>query len=452
MIPNHKTKHIFSDLLFVNGIYAGLMYGYHVQVFDWAFSLLFFLFLNVSWLVLAMSLNIYPWLGTQALSKELKGVWLTLIAQFALLSVVHYYFFSRYFSQALLIEATTILFVGFIVSRLVLRAYDRATIIPFDYIIVGGKRENLDLIIKQFDITYQNKATCIGRFGNTPHDIVENIGSYKDMMPYLTSNNHIKRLVYVYSDLNNNQVRDLMHLCAARFIDFMVVPREVDIFPRGVNVEFFHDLPLLMLKNEPLARYRNKLIKRIFDIAFAGLVLLLIFPWLLPIMAFLIKRESKGPIFFIQDRSGYFNKTFKCFKFRSMKLNNESDKKQATKDDNRITKIGAFMRKTNIDELPQFINVFLGQMSVVGPRPHMLSHTEEYSQAISEFMIRHRVKPGVTGWAQVNGHRGPTETVDKMRARVEHDIWYVENWSIFLDVKCVLLTILNGLKGEENAF
>jgi len=243
-----------------------------------------------------------------------------------------------------------------------------------------------------------------------------------------------------------------MKICQRRFIEFEIIPREHNLFPRGTNMEFYGDLPVLVLKDEPLHRLRNKIIKRTFDIFFSSLVILLIFPILLPVVALLIKRESPGPVFFIQKRTGYFNKPFRCFKFRTMKVNSDSDRKQATKGDNRITKIGAFLRKTNLDEFPQFFNVFLGHMSVVGPRPHMLNHTEDYARLIDDFMIRHQVKPGITGWAQINGYRGPTETVNKMAKRVEYDVWYIENWGFLLDIKCIIRTVTNMFKGEENAF
>jgi lipopolysaccharide/colanic/teichoic acid biosynthesis glycosyltransferase len=166
----------------------------------------------------------------------------------------------------------------------------------------------------------------------------------------------------------------------------------------------------------------------------------------------LIKLESRGPVFFIQKRSGKDDEPFWCFKFRSMKVNTESDEVQATKDDPRITRIGAFMRRTSLDELPQFFNVFLGNMSICGPRPHMLLHTKQYSTSINKFMVRHLLKPGITGWAQVNGLRGETESPELMQKRVEYDLWYMENWSLMLDVKILFMTIINMFKGEKNAY
>ncbi|HEY8398890.1 MAG TPA: sugar transferase, partial [Flavihumibacter sp.] len=160
----------------------------------------------------------------------------------------------------------------------------------------------------------------------------------------------------------------------------------------------------------------------------------------------------KGPVFFTQMRSGKNNQPFLCIKFRSLRVNDESDKKQVTRNDDRVTKIGRFMRKTNLDELPQFFNVFMGDMSVVGPRPHMLKHTEDFANIYKQYMIRHFVKPGVTGWAQVNGFRGEITDNLFLQKRIEHDIWYMENWTLLLDIKIILMTAFLSVKGDKNAF
>lgn len=205
--------------------------------------------------------------------------------------------------------------------------------------------------------------------------------------------------------------------------------------------------------------YRNKLsgkgsqfIKRTFDILVSGIFICLIFPFIYIIVGLLIKGTSKGPIIFKQKRNGLHGKEFWIYKFRSMRENEESDEQQATKEDARKTKIGNFMRRTNIDEIPQFLNVFLGDMSIVGPRPHMVKHTEEYSKQVDNFMIRHWVKPGITGWSQVTGLRGEIKNTDQIAKRVEGDIWYIEHWSFALDIRIIFMTIVNIIKGEKEAY
>ena len=206
-----------------------------------------------------------------------------------------------------------------------------------------------------------------------------------------------------------------------------------------------------MLRKEPLEKIGNRLLKKLFDILFSLFVILFVFTWFFPILILMVKLSSKGPAFFRQKRSGEKNISFTCLKFRTMRVNKLSDELQAKKGDPRITKLGAFMRKTNLDELPQFLNVLVGQMSVVGPRPHMLKHTEQYSELINNYLTRHFVKPGITGWAQVKGYRGETKELIDMQKRVEYDIWYIENWKFLLDIKIIWMTVKNMLRGEKNA-
>jgi putative colanic acid biosynthesis UDP-glucose lipid carrier transferase len=211
-------------------------------------------------------------------------------------------------------------------------------------------------------------------------------------------------------------------------------------------------MPVLSLRKEPLDDVGNRIKKRLYDIVVSSLIIVFILSWLVPIIGLLIWIESRGPIFFVQQRSGKNGKIFNCIKFRSMKVNREAHSKQAEKNDERITRIGKFIRKTNIDELPQFLNVWMSDMSIVGPRPHMLKHTDDYSKLIKQYMIRHFLKPGITGWAQINGCRGETKTVKDMNDRVQYDLWYLENWSLWLDTRIILMTALNMVKGEKNAF
>ena len=209
---------------------------------------------------------------------------------------------------------------------------------------------------------------------------------------------------------------------------------------------------LVDVRSYPLDEFESRLLKRGFDILFSAGALLFLLSWLYPIIALLIKLESKGPVLFSQLRTGLNNKDFGCLKFRSMRINDKADQIQATKNDVRVTKVGRFLRKTSLDELPQLINVFMGYMSIVGPRPHMVKHNKDFSSVVDEYMLRHFVKPGITGWAQVNGYRGEINNEDDIRNRVEHDIWYIENWKFSLDIQIILQTIINIVKGDEKAF
>lgn len=242
----------------------------------------------------------------------------------------------------------------------------------------------------------------------------------------------------------------LVQFAELNFIKVKLVYSSKDLFLHNFKIKYIGDYPVFQLKYRNLDFLFNRIKKRLFDILFSIGIIILFF-WLGIILAVIIKLSSRGPVFFIQKRSGKNNKTFNCIKFRSMIVNSESDILQATKFDLRLTKIGRFMRKTNLDELPQFFNVLKGEMSVVGPRPHMLKHTQQYSQLISHYMLRHAIKPGITGWAQVNGFRGETKELVEMENRVKCDIWYLDNWSFYLDIRIIIKTIFSiGI--DRNAY
>ena len=216
--------------------------------------------------------------------------------------------------------------------------------------------------------------------------------------------------------------------------------------------DFYGLVPVLEFRSIPLDDPYNLVIKRIFDVIFSLAIIFFVMSWLTPVLAFFIKLESNGPVFFKQKRNGYNYKSFNCIKFRSMIINEDADLIQVSKSDERITRVGRFMRKTSIDELPQFFNVLIGDMSVVGPRPHMLSHTEVYANKVDKFMVRHFVKPGITGLAQVSGYRGEIETDNDIIGRVKFDIFYIENWSLFLDLKIIVKTVIKAIMGDEKAY
>ena len=258
----------------------------------------------------------------------------------------------------------------------------------------------------------------------------------------------------VYSTIGPKQnpyIYNIMEQAGQNCIRFKLVPDLSFFINRKIHVDYLRELPVFNLRNEPLEDITNRIRKRLFDIIVSFLVTVFILSWLIPIVGLLIWLESRGPIFFSQPRSGKDNKPFNCLKFRSMRVNADAHLQQATRNDSRITNIGRFLRKTSLDEFPQFLNVLRGQMSIVGPRPHMLKHTDEYSRQIDQYMVRHFMKPGITGWAQVNGFRGETRNLAQMQKRIENDLWYQEHWNLLLDVRIVFMTVINAIKGEENA-
>ena len=254
------------------------------------------------------------------------------------------------------------------------------------------------------------------------------------------------------ADLSEDQISDIIDFADNNLKTLKFIPDEKQILSRNAKFEYYDYIPVISLRNILQDETMNKVIKRVFDLVFSSIIILGLLSWLTPIMAIIIKWESKGPVFFVQKRNGLNYKEFNCYKFRSMELNDKADLDLASKNDVRITKVGKFIRKTSIDELPQFFNVLLGDMSVVGPRPHMVSVANLYALKVDKFMARHFVKPGITGLAQTKGFRGEVETDEDIINRVKYDIFYMENWSILLDIKIIFNTIYNTLKGDEKAY
>ena len=299
----------------------------------------------------------------------------------------------------------------------------------------------------------------LGFFDEEPHrykHIKDDIlGNIEDAMDYAV-NNDVDEIFCALPNKYHKQIRKLVHFTDKNLIRLKIVPdfsRIINNPLMKVDIDHYGMVPIMTIRREPLENALNRIVKRIFDFGFTMLAFVFILWWLIPMIALFIKLDDpKGPVFFVQDRSGEKNRTFKVIKFRTMKANHGQEAKQAERGDSRITKMGRLLRKTSLDELPQFINVLLGNMSVIGPRPHMIKHTEQYSKVVDKFMVRHLVKPGITGWAQVNGFRGETKDPRLMEERVKHDVWYIENWSFFLDLRILFLTIFNMVSGDENAF
>lgn len=277
------------------------------------------------------------------------------------------------------------------------------------------------------------------------------LGGYDDVISYI-ENNPVSEIYIGTDNRGKDWMKQLTLVCDKHIVRMFFIP--IDNF-RGMRkqcIRDFGDIYVMAQYNEPLRDMRNRIKKRAFDIVVSLLFLCTVFPFVLVVVAIVSKLTMPGPLFFKQKRTGYDGRDFNCYKFRSMKVNTDADKVQATKDDPRITKWGSFMRHTNIDELPQFINVLKGDMSLVGPRPHMLAHTDYYSALISDYMIRHYVRPGITGWAQTHGERGETKTVHDMERRVVKDIWYIEHWSFWLDIQIMFKTVADIVHGDDKAF
>lgn len=411
---------------------------------------------NMIWLCFAMLFNLYRYRTAKQLKTIHRSTWCTLAAAelsfWAVLYALHPHFFGFAF-MCCCMGSRMLLLLG---SRLMLiaatEAISRTMVTKTKVLVVGDTAGGKQLA--NYFTAHRNFYSLAGVFHDDQSESEDALyrGPLEACVDYATHN----KVNYIYSTLlpeDNEHMLNLQQQAEERCIRMLFVAKGGGLAEKKYyHIHSIEQMPVLSLRAQPLEKQKNRIRKRLFDIVVSSLVILFVMIWLTPLFALLIKLSSKGPVFFIQKRSGKNNQPFSCLKFRSMRVNENSDSVQATRNDSRITRLGAFMRKTSIDELPQFFNVWIGNMSIVGPRPHMLRHTEEYSAIISKYLVRQYLHPGITGWAQVNGYRGETTNVEQMEKRVKHDIQYMENWSLSLDARIVCMTVGNMLKGEENAW
>lgn len=415
---------------------------------------------NIFWIGLLLHRNSFRIVRTERIESILYRTIRLLLVLMAIVSLFIYvlkytevsrlrmvYFYSVFF----------VLLVGFRIFFMKLLKHVRTKGYNFREVVIVGANamgERMNRILSK-DLTYGYRV--VGFFDDEPDGSelkAPLLGGFAEVEHYLAT--HKIDEMYVALHINKIEtINQMTALCERYMVRIRYIP-DFQLYTKTnrVAVSFYGNanIPVLMLRKEPLEANLNRIVKQTFDFCFSLMVIVFVFSWLFPILFLVIKINSPGPVFFVQKRSGRNNESFNCLKFRTMYVNDKADALQATKNDSRITPVGAFLRRTSMDELPQFLNVLMGNMSVVGPRPHMLSHTEQYSELINNFLVRHYAKPGITGWAQVNGFRGETKELADMEGRVEHDIWYIENWNFLLDLKIIWKTVANVFKGEEKAF
>lgn len=318
--------------------------------------------------------------------------------------------------------------------------------------IVVGCDDSTKNVIKLFKSKSNLGYKYLGFFSDKTYKKNEYLGDLKAVFEY-ASKNTVDEIYCSLSSLNKDQIKKINKFAIDKNIVLKLIPNSNELYSKNQSTAYYDDaLMVLNVHKLPFEFTENFYIKRVFDIFFSIFVCATILSWLIPVLWVIVKLESKGPLVFKQGREGINGEEFVCYKFRSMKVNELSDKVHATKNDLRVTKIGAFLRKTSMDELPQFLNVLFGDMSVVGPRPHLESLSLEYQKEVDDYLKRHIVKPGITGLAQVSGYRGEIKRKLDIKNRVRLDIFYIENWSFLLDIKIIIKTILNVFKGEEKAY
>ncbi len=387
---------------------------------------------------------------TQALSSSL----LTILI-FAISNHVLFNFFAGRFYFLLGVSLAVILFLWYSVVLKLIRLARKFGRNRVHCVIVGSDEVALKLFRELTEGYAYVDYKVLGFLTDQPENLPSNatcLGPVSDTEKFLSSNKVHNVYCSINPATNTALVNSIIKVCENLFIDFFYLPNMDGYVRRSLTYSELGSVTIVNLREEPLANPLNALMKRTFDVLFSGFLLCTLFPFIFVFVFIGTKLSSPGPVFFVQERTGYRGRSFKMLKFRSMRVNADADRLQATEDDPRKTRFGNFLRKSSIDELPQLINVFLGDMSIVGPRPHMLYHTELYSKYIDEYLVRHMVKPGLTGWAQINGCRGETKNNEQMADRVRHDIWYIEHWSFALDLKIIALTIIKSISGDEQAY
>lgn len=360
-------------------------------------------------------------------------------------------------SRSFIVSYYSILFLVITIWRLCfhfgLKLYRKKGFNSKKVIIIGSGKNGHAIYEEMLDDAGYG-FSVLGFFEDNPINIPSGaklLGETKDIEGFLL-HNKVDRVYCALPESAENIIVKTLNFCENNMLRFYIVPEFRRYVRKQMELSVLGNMPVLSLRDEPLQHSASRALKRLFDVLSSLVFLCLLFPFIYLIVGICIKLSSPGPILFKQLRTGERGREFYCYKFRSMRVNSEADTKQATCHDPRTTKVGEFIRKSSIDELPQIINVLKGEMSIVGPRPHMLKHTQQYTELIDKYMLRHLVKPGITGWAQVTGFRGETKELYKMEGRVKRDVWYIEHWSFFLDMKIIYLTVANALKGEKNAY
>jgi len=445
-----------GDLLILNFLFNFLfcyLRGFDQYCFS-TISISFFLFINLTWIISALIFKAYR-LDYTLYKKEILFIYIKTIIIFFFLfllffQVTSYGYYSRD-NIKLLFPAFFTLVVSWRFFLYYIFFFYRKYGFNYRNVIIIGYNDRATDLKDYFNNNLWAGYRFNGFFTYQKSDKKNIVGTYGDLESFVMDNN-IDEIYIMTNEIHKSIYSIISSVTSKNAVKIRLVPDLSYFSYMSLKLVDYDMVSVMKIQQGPLNFWLNRLIKRFFDIVVSIVVIVLILSWLIPLLSIIDLFSQKEGVFFVQPRSGLNNKTFGLLKFRTMKKNSDAHTKQAAQDDNRITKLGEILRKTSIDELPQFFNVILGKMSVIGPRPHMLKHTEEYKTLVNKFMIRHAVKPGITGYAQVRGHRGEIKKTKDMKERVKLDIFYIENWTLSLDFKIVFLTIGNLLKGDKKAY
>lgn len=455
------TFRILADSLTIILVFYLTNYLFTGLFLNWGFrnSILIISILIITWLFSSIATFLYDEFRYRNYLYETYSIFKNVVVQGVSL-IVLLYFIPNQYPKEIVFLFPIILFPALIIEKQLLR-------IIFYFLRKKGinLRNILFVGINDFSVKLYSQMVRYSNFGYNPIGFVGNKSKNNIDIPVIGNVDNLESIliekktddvVLSLPTITPEEVKLVTSICEKYNSKVLILHENFDILLANYESRII-DYPILSIRRDDINHLHWRFFKRFLDLVFTILLFIFVFSWLFPLVALMIKYESKGELFFKQIRTGKNNKPFRIYKFRTMysdstDIDEQGNFKQAKKNDSRITKIGMWLRKTSIDELPQFINILKGEMSLVGPRPHAVSHNEQYIDKIQNFNLRHTIKPGLTGWAQIKGYRGPTPTIDLMQKRVEHDIWYINNWSFSLDIQIIILSIWLMLKGDKNAY
>jgi len=463
MIVNQRSIFFYkllSDLLLLTCAFLlSAVYSQSWEVLLEKYYMFFLLIgLNLLWIVTSNYLNFYDDFFSRnfpvQLTNILKNSLLQLIIAITFIFLAKENLFTRYF--IIYYFVLLVLFISFrvIIFRKILKYLRRKGKNVRNLVIIGEGElaQNFqEMIISNPDFGYSFKGFVSGINGDSQSSLEELV----DKLEKIFTTIKVDEAVIAISEGSRHILETIIKVCDKNAVKVHIIPDYHNLVSKRFQLSSFGEFPIITARREPLNEVQWRLVKRAFDIIFSFIVTIIILSWLYPLIFIISLIFDRGPVFFLQDRLGTKNNKFKCIKFRTMKYEkvHVDEFKPVVENDPRITKVGKFLRKYNLDELPQFINVFIGDMSVVGPRPHAISYNDLYSKIVDEIRLRQNVKPGITGWAQIHGLRGDVtdeeENQKRTKQRIDYDVWYIENWSFWLDIQIILLTVWQMIVGKS---
>ena len=445
-------------ILFAYLIAKKFSYNIDLQYFSYPF---FFLSI-VLWFIMSIFSKIYFEKRSNKFAEEMvQMIYHSILFIVSLSSVLFFLNLNHKFpSKFVLVFANILTFLA-ILSKYAIRKKIHAYLnkgIFYDHVLLVGSTKAAEEFIDAVKKYYYYGYKCIGYIDDQDQLKKEcaYLGNLNDLHTILRTT-EIDEVFIALPTGENEKIQNCIAICDGLNIKVRILPNLSEFTSSSVYINNIGLLPVVNVGDLPLDKKENRILKRSFDIVFSLLFFILLGSFIFPLLAIIIKLSSKGPIFFKQERWGLNNKRITCYKFRSMykessDIDEEGNFQQAQKDDPRITLIGKILRKTNMDELPQFWNVLIGNMSVVGPRPHPTQLNIQSMELVDNYMLRHMVIPGITGLAQVNGCRGETRTTEDMQKRVNFDLYYIQRWNFWLDLQIIIQTVINIFRGDQNAY